>query len=319
MIIGVSSKKLTEIMSGSSVTVKWFRCSVMLDAKQIAMEASRFMQYYRPTSLADALTIRASSAVRVLAGGTDFYPALRDRPVTFPVLDVSAIEDLRHVGKDDGYVSIGANATWTDLLRARLPKAFDGLKLAAREVGSLQIQNRGTVAGNLCNASPAADGVPPLLTLDAEIEIASARGLRREPLQHFITGNRKTTLAADELVTRILVPETAATGVSSFRKLGARKYLVISIAMVAVRLVVTRKVITEAMIAVGSCSEVARRLPQLEAAVLGLSAIHISGLHVPPELLSELAPITDVRGTADYRLETVPTLIRDTLAAAVGA
>ncbi len=277
------------------------------------------MSFYRPTSLAEALTIRASEPVRILSGGTDFYPALRDRPVAFPVLDVSAVEGLRHVERDNGYISIGANATWTDVTRAKLPKAFDGLKLAAREVGSVQIQNRGTVAGNICNASPAADGVPPLLTLDADVELASARELRRLPLAQFILGNRKTAMAQDEIVTRIIVPETSALGVSSFQKLGARKYLVISIAMVAVRLVVTRKVITDAAIAIGSCSEVARRLRGLERAVLGFSANQISALAVSRDLMSELVPIDDVRATAAYRHDAATSLVRSTLAAAMSA
>jgi CO/xanthine dehydrogenase FAD-binding subunit len=277
------------------------------------------MTFYRPTTLAEALTIRASEPVKILAGGTDFYPALRDRPVTFPVLDVTAIDDLRHIEREDGFISIGANATWTDVVRAKLPKAFDGLKLAAREVGSLQIQNRGTVAGNLCNASPAADGVPPLLTLDAEIEIASERDIRRESLSRFVLGNRKTTLAHDEIVTRILVPESSTLGVASFQKLGARKYLVISVAMVAVRLVITRKVITNAAIAVGSCSEVAQRLHALEASVLGASESQINGLAINPDFLSELAPIDDVRATASYRHDAASALIRAALLAAMGA
>ncbi len=277
------------------------------------------MSFFRPTSLAEALTIRASGPVRILSGGTDFYPGLRDRPVTFPVLDVSAIEGLRHVERDNGFVSIGANATWADVTRAKLPKAFDGLKLAARDVGSVQIQNRGTVAGNICNASPAADGVPPLLTLDAEVELASARDMRRVPLSQFIHGNRKTALAQDEIVTRIMIPEAAALGVSSFQKLGARKYLVISIAMVAVRLVVTRKVITDAAIAIGSCSEVAQRLPDLERAVLGHSANQISALDITPNVLTELSPIDDVRATAAYRHHAAASLVRSALVAAMSA
>jgi CO/xanthine dehydrogenase FAD-binding subunit len=277
------------------------------------------MSFYRPTSLAEALSIRASEQVRILSGGTDFYPSLRDRPVTFPVLDVSAVEGLRHVERDNGYISIGANATWTDVIRAKLPKAFDGLKLAAREVGSVQIQNRGTVAGNLCNASPAADGVPPLLTLDAEVELASAREHRRVPLAQFIHGNRRTALAQDEIVTRILLPETSALGVSSFQKLGARKYLVISIAMVAVRLVVTRKVITDAAIAIGSCSEVAQRMSGLERTVLGHSANQISALELSPDLMTELVPIDDVRATAAYRHDAAASLVRSTLVAAMSS
>jgi CO/xanthine dehydrogenase FAD-binding subunit len=193
------------------------------------------------------------------------------------------------------------------------------LKLAAREVGSVQIQNRGTVAGNICNASPAADGVPPLLTLDAEVELASSRELRRVPLAQFILGNRKTAMVQDEIVTRIMLPETSALGVSSFQKLGARKYLVISIAMVAVRLVVTRKVITDAAIAIGSCSEVAQRMGELERSVLGYSANQISALDISPDLMSELLPIDDVRATAAYRHHAGTSLVRSTLVAAMSA
>jgi len=139
------------------------------------------MEYMRPTQLSDALTLLASGTWDVLSGGTDYYPGLRDEPPTAPILDISAIEGLREVTREAKGWRIGALATWTDVIRADLPAAFDGLKLAAREVGSVQIQNRATLAGNLCNASPAADGVPPLLTLDAGVEprCLAMRSLRR--------------------------------------------------------------------------------------------------------------------------------------------
>lgn len=126
-------------------------------------------------------------------------------------------------------------------------------------------------------------------------------------------------MAADEIVTRVLIPELSTLGVSSFQKLGARKYLVISIAMVAVRLVITRKVITDATIAVGSCSEVAQRLRAMEVQVLGRSASQISDLDISPELASELAPIDDVRAPAAYRHGAANALVRSTLLAAMGA
>src|SRR4029077_16016992 len=105
--------------------------------------------------------------------------------------DISALGELRGVSTEANYIRVGGLTTWSDIIRTPLPRCFDALKSAAREVGSVQIQNRGTVAGNLCNASPAADGVPPLLALDAEVELVSKVGVRRMPLADFIVGNRK--------------------------------------------------------------------------------------------------------------------------------
>src|SRR5712671_6018930 len=142
--------------------------------------------------------------VQVLSGGTDFYPALGDRIAQEPVMDISGLRELRGVSTEANYIRIGGLTTWSDIIRAPLPRCFDALKAAAREVGSVQIQNRGTVAGNLCNASPAADGVPPLLALDAEVELVSTSGMRRMPLGDFITGNRKTLRRPDEMLTAVI-------------------------------------------------------------------------------------------------------------------
>src|SRR5205814_5941824 len=128
----------------------------------------------------------------ILAGGTDFYPALGERLPQGDVIDITALREIRGISVEPTYFRIGGLTTWTEIVRTPLPRCFDALKAAAREIGSVQIQNRGTVAGNLCNASPAADGVPPLLALDAEVELASAAGKRRLALAEFITGNRKT-------------------------------------------------------------------------------------------------------------------------------
>ena len=119
-------------------------------------------RYAKPTSLTDALALLGDGDWRILAGGTDFYPALGSKPPRHDVLDINGLAGLRGISATDSHVVIGARTTWTDLLRADLPPAFNGLKQAAREVGSVQIQNCGTIAGNLCNASPAADGAPPL-------------------------------------------------------------------------------------------------------------------------------------------------------------
>ncbi|HFC05205.1 MAG TPA: xanthine dehydrogenase family protein subunit M [Rhizobiales bacterium] len=272
------------------------------------------MRYERPGQLEQALTLLAHDDWKVLAGGTDFYPALGDRQPTGNILDITAIENLTGITCNDDYWRIGARTTWSQIIDADLPPAFDCLKLAAREVGSIQIQNRATLAGNICNASPAADGVPPLLTLDAEVEISSATQTRQIPLKDFIRGNRDTDLQGSELVSAVLVPRSSATGTSSFSKLGSRKYLVISIVMVAVRLASNESdEITTAAVSVGSCSAVAKRLGELENALIGKSIYEDLGNVIQPAHLAQLSPLDDVRAPATYRLEAVAELLARTI------
>jgi CO/xanthine dehydrogenase FAD-binding subunit len=176
-------------------------------------------------------------------------------------------------------------------------------------VGGRQIQNTGTLAGNLCNASPAADGTPNLIALDASVELASPRGRRNLPVAEFITGNRKTARAANEIVTALLIPKRKGDARSTFVKLGARKYLVISIAMVAAVIEADRDIVTRAAIAVGSCSLIAQRLPELERALAGVALDRLADI-VTPEHLHALAPITDVRATKEYRQDAAVELVR---------
>ena len=141
------------------------------------------------------------------------------------------------------------------LLEGVHQNAVDTLKAAGREVGGVQIQNRGTIAGNICNASPAADGVPALIALDAEVEVSGQGGIRRLAVAEFIQGNRRTALQDGELVTAIYVPRRSSRALSSFLKLGARRYLIISIAMVAVVVDIDKSgAINHAGVAIGSCS-----------------------------------------------------------------
>jgi CO/xanthine dehydrogenase FAD-binding subunit len=269
--------------------------------------------YVRATGLEEALGALAASELAVLAGGTDFYPARIGRPLREDVLDISGLAALRGIRREDGSWRIGALTTWSDVLAAPLPARFDGLKRAAREVGGLQIQNAGTVGGNLCNASPAADGVPCLLALDAHVELASARGRRRLPLAEFITGGRQTARRAEELLTAVLVPDGGPLTRSTFLKLGARRYLVISVVMVAVVLELDAAgTILQAAVAVGACSPVAQRLTGLEARLAGRPVAQAAGL-VRPGDLAVLSPRDDVRGTAAYRLDAAERLIQRAL------
>ena len=177
--------------------------------------------YHRPTTLEQALAIRAGADVTVLAGGTDVYPARAARVGwgdmrQGDILDITAVPSLRGIAEEEAAWRIGALTTWTDLMRADLPALFDGLKLAAREIGGAQIQNRGTLAGNICTASPAGDGAPNLLALDAHVELASRQSRRVVPMRDFIDGYRHTQCRSDEIVTALLVPKPRGASAQPF-------------------------------------------------------------------------------------------------------
>jgi CO/xanthine dehydrogenase FAD-binding subunit len=271
--------------------------------------------YYQPVTLAQALEIAADPRMRMVAGGTDLFPSLGDGPAPLHVLDLTRVVGMRGISRDGNGWRIGAGTRWADIVAADLPPAFAGLQAASREVGSVQIQNAGTIGGNLCTASPAADGVPALLTLDAQVELASLAGVRRMALQDFLLGARTTALRADEILTAVhmpLVPDAQG----AFLKLGARRYLVISIAMVAVVLGVDAQgIVTAARVAVGSCAPVAQRLRGLEAELLGHA---LRDVQVRADHLAVLSPIGDVRGSADYRMDAVATLVHRALQVAHG-
>lgn len=280
--------------------------------------------YARPAALEEALEVldrgvRAGRPAVVVAGATDHYPSRVGGVLDEDVLDVSALEGGRGITAGNGGWWIPSGVTWTELVETPMPAVFDGLKRAARAVGGLQIQNRGTIAGNVCNASPAADGMPNLLALDAIVELTSRRGTRRLPIGEFVTGNRATQREPDELVTGLYIPDpvsgdSSAIGTSAFLKIGSRAYLVISIAMVAAVVVRDSEgLIRSARVSVGACSPVARRLTDLEAALAGQMLRPGVGELVRDEHLAPLTPIDDVRGSATYRRMAALVLVRRAL------
>lgn len=269
--------------------------------------------YHRPATIEAALAIAASGRARPLGGATDLYPASGAGPLPGMMLDLTAIPDLAGISAGGAGLRIGATTTWATIARAELPPACQALQEAARQVGGRQVQESATIAGNLCNASPAADGMPPLLALDAEVTLASSRGSRNLPLAAFVTGPRATARAADEIVISLQIPASALAGRSRFLKLGARAHLVISIAMVAVRLDADGAGrIRQAALAVGACGPVAQRLPAAETALVGLPLCDAAGA-LSSGHVAALRPIDDIRASADYRREAALELLRRAL------
>jgi CO/xanthine dehydrogenase FAD-binding subunit len=276
--------------------------------------------FLQPRTLQEAVEVLATHGGTLIAGGTDVFPALVERPSSACLIDLSHVAELKGIRPAGDHIYIGGGTTWTEIINASLPPAFDGLKAAAREIGSIQIQNRATIAGNLCNASPAADGVPPLLALDAAVELTSRSGTRCLGLADFILGNRRTALRPSEILSAVRVPRAWDNAGSAFQKLGSRRYLVISIIMVAATIARGRDgSVSAARVAVGAASVVARRLSALEDRLIGASASTRLSSLIAADDLAVLSPIDDVRASAAYRLAAARELVGRTIDSAAGA
>lgn len=269
--------------------------------------------YLRPRNVDEAVAALDGGDKTIIAGGTDHFPARVGRAFDEDILDITEIAGLKGISESDEGWRIGATTTWTDLVETPLPPLFDGLTRAAREVGGVQIQNAGTLAGNICNASPAADGIPALMAMNAWVELKYSGGTVSMPVRDFVLGNRKTWRRPGDLVTAITVPKPLRPARSHFLKLGARRYLVISIVMVGVTLEIEAGKVARAAVVVGACSPVARHLRSLEDELVGRKVDGALGEGVRSEHLATLTPIDDVRASAEYRLEAALTAVRRAL------
>ena len=259
--------------------------------------------YLRPETVAEAVAALAACGGRILAGGTDFYPALGETSAASRLVDISRVAELRGIRFEEDHVRIGG-AHDLDRHRARsdLPPAFDALKAAAREVGSMQIQNVGTIAGNLCNASPAADGVPPLLALDAEVELASRAGRRRCRFPSSSPATADTARAGRDphRDPRARAASTRPLGLPQARRPALSRHLHRH-GRGSRRASTAPGASAQARVAVGACSAVAQRLPALEAALVGAAAGgRPRRMRVPRTISTPLQP--DRRCPRDRRL-----------------
>jgi CO/xanthine dehydrogenase FAD-binding subunit len=250
-----------------------------------------------PRALDEALRLKAEHPDALpIQGGTDVMVAVnfdRSRPAT--VLNLNEVGELRGWSRQNGALRLGAGLTYTEAMGDELAELLPALAEASRTVGSPQIRNRGTIGGNLGTASPAGDALPPLAIEGAEVECASVRGVRRIPLVDFVTGVKRTALAADELITAVWVTPTQAP--QTFMKVGPRNAMVIAV----VSLAVSAGDELRASLGSASARPVVVSAPRAEAASF-------------PELVAEAAsPIDDVRGTAAYRRHALRVLTRRAL------
>ena len=278
------------------------------------------MEFLQPRSLPDALAIRAERPDAVpIAGGTDVMVELNfDRRRPEAILDLTRVPELAAWDRSDGGVRVGAGVTYTRAI-AELAGDLPGLAIAARTVGSPQIRNRGTIGGNLGSASPAGDCHPPLLAVGAEVEVASAGGARRVPIDEFFTGPKQSALEPDELICAVHLP--AATGPQQFAKIGTRNAMVIAVCSFGLALDPAGGRVGTG---IGSAGPTPLRAGEAEEFLEGvLSSDGLWSSRAPlgeaavarfGELVASAArPIDDVRGTAAYRSHALGVLARRTL------
>jgi CO/xanthine dehydrogenase FAD-binding subunit len=256
-----------------------------------------------PVTLSEALALRAEGRYRPLAGGTDLMVQLAADEAEPPeaVLDLLHLSELRGVSTDGYNVTIGALTTYTELRYAPVISAhLPALAEASATIGAAQIQNRGTIGGNVCNASPAGDTLPVLLAVDAEFELGSVRGVRAVPAGSFWTGYRETALADDELLLRVRFPVDRSRH-TRFRKVGTRAAQAISKVVLAVSYRADAGAWRDVRVALGSVAPTTIRASATEAVLEGSRPSEEIADEAANVLASEIAPIDDVRSTAGYR------------------
>jgi CO/xanthine dehydrogenase FAD-binding subunit len=279
------------------------------------------VDFLQPRGLREALEAKAERPEALpIAGGTDVMVELNfDRGRPPAIIDLTRVGELAEWDRDDGRLRVGAGVTYTRAIE-ELAADLPGLALAARTVGSPQIRNRGTIGGNLGSASPAGDCHPPLLATGAEVELVSAAGSRRLPVEEFFTGPKRSALRPEELIAAVHLP--AAAGPQQFAKIGTRNAMVIAVCSFALALDPERRRVGTG---IGSAGPTPLRAPEAERFLQGV--LDEEGLWASRGPLGEVAaarfgelvgqaarPIDDVRGTAAYRVHALGVLARRTLA-----
>ena len=277
------------------------------------------MEFLRAASVDEALAAAQGGAAFV-AGGTNLVPdVLFGRKKIARAVDISRLDELRFIEEADGKIRIGALATVTDLLESELIRAAASpLYESALEFAGPLVRNRASVAGNLMDASPAADLAPPLLVQDAVVELASAEGERSLPLSEFFLDYRKTAVRPEELMKSIVIEPLGTEDRCAYYKLQLRRAMAIAVLGVAVVLRMEKSVCVEAAISLGAVAAVPYRAQAAEACLRGKEVGEADIEAAAAAAEDSARPIDDVRASAAYRKKMCGVLVRRLLKKALG-
>ena len=271
--------------------------------------------YHAPVTLAGALELLSElDNAEPIIGGTDLMVAMRQAACTpSHIVDLNRIPDLNYIKEEEGYIKIGATTTHSQVasnpLTAEVPALYD----AVSHIGSPQIRNRGTITGNIVNASPAADTACPLIVHDAEIEIRSVDSTHIIPIEELFVGPKINCLEPNELVTEIRIPKPKANSSSAYKRIGRRKAFTLSVVSAAAYIQADDNICIDAGIAFGSVAMTPLRVPEAEDMLKG-KELTAENIKEASEAVKEyVKPITDVRGTEEYRRDMCPVLMRRAL------
>lgn len=269
-------------------------------------------EYHAPTTLRGALELLNDlEKVKLLNGGTDLMIAMRQAACTPKhIVDLNRISELNYIKEEDGFIKIGATVTHSQATTNPLIHKIPALMDAVSRIGSPQIRNRGTIAGNIVNASPAADTACPLIIHDAEIEIKTVEDTNILPVEELFEGPKINCLEPGELVTEIRIPVPPDNSSSAFMRIGRRKAFTLSVVSVAVYLEVLDNICLKAGLAFGSVAMTPLRVVEVEAMLQGTELSSENILDASERVKDLVKPITDVRGTEEYRRDMCPILMK---------
>jgi carbon-monoxide dehydrogenase medium subunit len=276
----------------------------------VGLRAIPNIEYHRPKTLKHALQLMHDfrGNGRLIAGGTDLITGLRQGTIPLAeqthIVDIGSVNELNHIKREDNTLSIGAGTPLSEIqdsivINDCLPVLAD----AVSRIGSLQIRNQGTIGGNLCNASPAADTAPPLLIFDAKGLARSVDKERTVPLHELFSGPGQTTMAPDEILVEVQIPIPKTHEHSCFIKLGRRNAFTLSIVSVATSVTVEDGVFKDVKVALGAVAPTPMRISTLEQFLIGQEANESLIDDGAKKVTDEIQPITDVRASAEYRKE----------------
>ena len=283
------------------------------------MKPIPIFDYHAPVTLAGALELLNDlDQAKPIIGGTDLMVSMR-QAVCNPshIIDLNRMPELNYITEEEGFIKIGATTTHSQVAANPLTASIPALHDAVSRIGSPQIRNRGTITGNIVNASPAADTACPLIVHDAEVEVRSVDATNIIPIEELFVGPKINCLEPNELLTEIRIPKPPSNSSSAYKRIGRRKAFTLSVVSVAAYIQVEENVCVEAGLAFGSVAMTPLRVPEAEETLRGRELTE-ENIQEASEAVSEyVKPITDVRGTEEYRRDMCPVLMRRALQSAM--